>query len=163
MATVKISELESASSITSSDVLPIVQNGETKKVSAETLLSDIYDELYYKSGDTVTFNQVVVSGTVTASAKALIFTLYLPKSIKNITSASINTTAELVARVPSGGYLDNNSDALYFNTGDYSATVSLKEENSTLYIDVRKTTAYTNISNNMPVSITLYNTVITFN
>ena len=42
MATVKISELESASSVTSSNVLAIVQNGETKKVTVNTLLSDIY-------------------------------------------------------------------------------------------------------------------------
>ena len=38
MATVKISELESATSVTSSDVLPIVQNGQTKKVTADTLV-----------------------------------------------------------------------------------------------------------------------------
>ena len=38
MATVKISELESASSVTSSDVLPIVQNGQTKKVTTDTLV-----------------------------------------------------------------------------------------------------------------------------
>lgn len=41
MATVKISELESASSVTSSDVLPIVQNGETKKVEYSVIQDNI--------------------------------------------------------------------------------------------------------------------------
>ena len=47
---VKISELNEASSIQNSDVLPIVQNGETKKVTVETLGSQKVN----KSGDTLT-------------------------------------------------------------------------------------------------------------
>lgn len=42
---IKISELESASSVTSSDVLPIVQNGETKKVEFSTIKEDIQDDI----------------------------------------------------------------------------------------------------------------------
>lgn len=37
---VKISELSEASSVQNSDVLPIVQNGETKKITKENLFSD---------------------------------------------------------------------------------------------------------------------------
>lgn len=37
---VKISELNEATSVQSSDVLPIVQNGETKKITKENLFSD---------------------------------------------------------------------------------------------------------------------------
>lgn len=47
---VKISELNEASSVQNSDVLPIVQNGETKKTSVETLGSQKVN----KSGDTMT-------------------------------------------------------------------------------------------------------------
>ena len=47
---VKISELNEASSVQNSDVLPIVQNGETKKVTVETLGSQKVN----KSGDTMT-------------------------------------------------------------------------------------------------------------
>lgn len=47
---VKISELNEASSVQNSDVLPIVQNGETKKISVETLGSQKVN----KSGDTMT-------------------------------------------------------------------------------------------------------------
>ena len=161
--TVKISELDSALSVTSSDVLPIVQNGETKKVTADVLLSQIYDELYYKSGDTIRFDQVVVSGFVTGSTKTLVFTLTLPKSIENITSVSLNSNAHLLGRVPTGGYLDNNSSQIDYNTGDYTTTITLKKESNTLYINTTKTTVFENISNNMPVSIVLYDTIITFN
>lgn len=47
---VKISELNEASSVQNSDVLPIVQNGETKKIQVETLESQKVN----KSGDTLT-------------------------------------------------------------------------------------------------------------
>ena len=47
---VKISELNEATSAQNSDVLPIVQNGETKKVTVETLGSQKVN----KSGDTLT-------------------------------------------------------------------------------------------------------------
>lgn len=47
---VKISELNEASSVQNSDVLPIVQNGETKKIQVETLGSQKVN----KSGDTLT-------------------------------------------------------------------------------------------------------------
>lgn len=47
---VKISELNEASSVQNSDVLPIVQNGETKKVTVETLGSQKVN----KTGDTLT-------------------------------------------------------------------------------------------------------------
>lgn len=47
---VKISELSEASSVQNSDVLPIEQNGETKKIQVETLGSQKVN----KSGDTLT-------------------------------------------------------------------------------------------------------------
>ena len=42
---VKISELESATSIDGTEVMPIVQSGTTKKITAENLLSDVYDTI----------------------------------------------------------------------------------------------------------------------
>lgn len=47
---IKISELNEASSVQNSDVLPIVQNGETKKISVEVLGSQKVE----KTGDTMT-------------------------------------------------------------------------------------------------------------
>lgn len=47
---VKISELNEATSVQNSDVLPIVQNGETKKIPVETLGSQKVN----KTGDTLT-------------------------------------------------------------------------------------------------------------
>lgn len=42
---VKISELNEASSVQNSDVLPIVQNGETKKIQVVTLFNTINNEI----------------------------------------------------------------------------------------------------------------------
>lgn len=57
---VKISELNEATSVQNSDVLPIVQNEETKKISVETLGSQKVN----KSGDTMTGNLDMQSNSV---------------------------------------------------------------------------------------------------
>ena len=62
---IKISELESASSVTSSDVLPIVQNGETKKVTINTLFDDVNDL-------TTTLNTSTISETTTTDEVTLV-------------------------------------------------------------------------------------------
>lgn len=76
MATVKISELESATSVTSSDVLPIVQNGQTKKVTSEVLSGYIIEtgyenEVYwtkYDNGKLVqSFNQYITCNETRSS------------------------------------------------------------------------------------------------
>lgn len=58
---VEISELNEATSVQSSDVLPIVQNGETKKITKENLFNDTETEIenleaskVNKTGDTLT-------------------------------------------------------------------------------------------------------------
>lgn len=57
---VKISELNEATSVQNSDVLPIVQNGETKKIPVEVLGSQKVN----KSGDTMTGNLDMQSNSV---------------------------------------------------------------------------------------------------
>ena len=57
---VKISELNEATSVQNSDVLPIVQNGETKKIPVETLGSQKVN----KSGDTMTGDLDMQSNSV---------------------------------------------------------------------------------------------------
>lgn len=57
---VKISELNEATSVQNSDVLPIVQNGETKKISVEALGSQKVN----KSGDTMTGDLDMQSNSV---------------------------------------------------------------------------------------------------
>lgn len=58
---VKISELNEATSAQNSDVLPIVQNGETKKISVETLgIANAVE----KTGDTMTGNLDMQSNSV---------------------------------------------------------------------------------------------------
>ena len=57
---VKISELNEALSVQNSDVLPIVQNGETKKIPVGTLGSQKVN----KSGDTMTGDLNMQSNSV---------------------------------------------------------------------------------------------------
>lgn len=59
---IKISELESASSIDGTEVMPIVQSGITKKITTDDLLSDIYDTIA-ASEQIETINLLEANGT----------------------------------------------------------------------------------------------------
>ena len=61
---VKISELTEANSIDSSDVLPIVQSGSTKKVTTSVLLGSKQDTLTAGTGIDITSNTISVDGGV---------------------------------------------------------------------------------------------------
>ena len=81
---VKISELTEASAAQSTDVMPIVQNGETKKIPVSVLLanlqtqledleSHVNDEIYFKSGDSYTFAAIECAGHLTSGQKTTAF------------------------------------------------------------------------------------------
>lgn len=107
---VKISELNEASSVQNSDVLPIVQNGETKKMTVEVLGSQKVN----KTGDTMTgflnFNN-------TNSYEAI---------IKDRTINNVNYRAKL-------GVGGNGSVRLELNEGSSTSGTSLEVRTNGLY------------------------------
>lgn len=107
---VKISELNEALSVQNSDVLPIVQNGETKKIQVETLGSQKVN----KSGDTLTG---ALSFNNTNSYEAI---------IKDRTINNVNYRAKL-------GVGDNGSVRLELNEGSSTSGTSLEVRTNGLY------------------------------
>lgn len=93
---VKISELTAADSIGSSDVLPIVQSGTTKKVTTSTLLSGKQDTLTAGTNITISSNTINVDGDV----------------IKLPSSSSIN-----LWELDEGVYKISGSTTLYYKSG----------------------------------------------
>lgn len=104
---VEISELTTATSADSSDVLPIVQNGETKQISKENFLKNIGSSswtnatltsklkstgyiIYNKIGNVVIVNFVDVEANSSITSHGDILATGLPNSIINLVSALPN-------------------------------------------------------------------------
>lgn len=107
---VKISELNEATSVQNNDVLPIVQEGETKKIPVEVLGSQKVN----KSGDTMTG---ALSFNNTNSYEAI---------IKDRTINNINYKAKL-------GVGGNGSVRLELNEGSSTSGTSLEVRTNGLY------------------------------
>lgn len=71
MASIKISELEEVTELSNSDVLPIINNNETKKVSIEKL-NEIFNEdtvdlsNYYTKSETQQYVSSEISKSITS-------------------------------------------------------------------------------------------------
>ena len=121
-------------------------------------VNELYDMFYYKSGDTITFLYVSLAGFITSSTKEVTFTVYLPKSLSNITSLSVSSfNAELRG---TEGYLNSSSGyTQYVGLSGYTINASASGDNS-INIRLAKSTAFTNVPNNTPVTASA---VITIN
>ena len=104
----------------------------------------------YSAGDTFDAANLQVAGILTQSSQNLYLTVYLPKSVEDV-----NVTVSVLRGYIRGvdGYLDNTSNvAQDYLSSSYTTTVSKKTENI-VQITVAKSTAFTNCTNNTPVSM----------
>lgn len=121
--------------------------------------TELYNEIYYKSGDTYSETILVSSGHVTGSTATVQFSLALPKRLTNITSANItNLTARLRGI---SGYLNSNSSATNY-VGLSGYTISSTLHGNIITIAITKSSAFTNTTNNTPVAIYLDSISISF-
>lgn len=141
---VKISELNEASSVQNSNVLPIVQNGETKKIQVETLGSQKVN----KSGDTLTgelnFNNKSDYGAI-RKTRTLNGTDYqLTVGI----GANGSARMEYVTNNTVLSSIEARSDALYNGvSGKKLAEQSTGWTNATLTSKIKGTIRYTKLGN----------------
>lgn len=124
------------------------------KTSAKTNLvnasNELYDMFYYKSGDTITFTEIVLVGFVSASTQNLYFSVILPKSLANITTINITSLSAELRGID--GYLNNVSGYVqYVGASGYTIT-SVKGSDNSLNITLSKSSAFTNTTNNTPVA-----------
>ena len=122
-------------------------------------------DVYYKSGDTLELTNVDIflAGTVTGSTKNLYFSFVPPKRLTNISSITIDTL-KANTRISGGGYLDNKAfvDGGVDYKTTYTCTADVMSDNS-IRFTVTKSSAFTNTTNNIPVTVTIANLKLTFN
>lgn len=156
---------------TSKNVSPEENN---KKVTANDLneiksvvnnnadeLENTNNEIFYKSGDTYSTTFTGINGFITNGASVIQLELTLPKRLDNITSVTI-TEFRAQAR-GTLGYLNNDINTKDFlsDTDNYTLTYVKRNEN-TIQIVITKSSAFTNVNNNTPVSLASY-VGLTFN
>lgn len=125
---------------------------------------NILDQLFYKAGDTYTVSgRIVDNGYISNSTKQINFTITLPKSMANVTAQL--TDLRLNARHANGGYVFGSG---YVTNGynvltDSSLTVTiLTKADDFLTIQIESATAFSGVTNNTPVSISMENLTISF-
>lgn len=136
---VKITELNQANSVQNTDVLPIVQNGETKKVQVETLGAAKVN----KTGDTLT-------GGLTFNNKNDYDAFRKLRTINNTdygvsVGVGANTSAriELYQGSTALGGLDVKQDGLY---NEVNGKKLAEQETSSAFITASNSTLATNVS-----------------
>lgn len=123
---------------------------------------NILDEMFFKDGDTLNINQVPLSGFVTSSTKICNFNLPMPKSLANISSINV-TVCKGGIRTTAGGYLNGGSDSSdWVNTSGITVTANIVT-NNLLNLRIQSTNAFTNASNNTPLSLWCNPLTLTFN
>ena len=105
------------------------------------------DDVYYKSGDTLTISNGIIMGHITSAYKALRFGLVVPKLLTNITTVTVSTmTGAMRGNL---GYLDSNSsDRSWTALGTVTANIASP---NMVRINVDTTNAITNVDLNTPV------------
>ena len=120
----------------------------------------IYDDIYYKDGDTFTFDTLVVNGLITGGATNVQMSIPLPKRLTNISDATITNFTCRLRGIQ--GYLNSQSSAVnYATTSGYTITPTLRD--NVITVSLVKSSAFTNATNNTPVAIYFDNIAITFN
>lgn len=128
-----------------------------------TVKKTIDDEIYYKSGNTLK-PRVYSSyaGHITSATTTLIVNVPTDKSLKNISTITCNSLSVELRGI--SGYL-NNASGYHQLIDDSEYTVTCwKVTDYCFSLRVKKSTAFTNTSNNTPISITMDSTCsFTFN
>ena len=114
----------------------------------------------YKKGEIVEIGganwpkQAVFSSYVTNGTKAMLFNITLPKKLTNITSISVNSMQIELRGI--NGYVNSTSGYIeYVGKSDYTITALIQNENTVKFY-LEKSSNFTNITNNTPVTIDGY-------
>lgn len=134
-----------------------IENGiETNDTNITSLINDVY----YKANDTFTCNGYVTGGYVSGGTRQFEFALVTDKSMKNITSITIDSCT-VIGRTTSGAYLDGKNSGITKGDSGYTFT-AVKSSNKTFYVNILKSSAFTNVSNNTPVNARISSISVTF-
>lgn len=117
----------------------------------------LIDELFYKPGDTIVLDSVNGAGFISNASRTCSVEWTLPKSLARITTMTVTACAG-AGRTISGNYLGGSA------TYDYKANATctaVNHENRFLRLNMVASSAYTNATNNTPVTFTPSSLTIT--
>lgn len=117
---------------------------------------NILKTLTYSSGDTITINSLVTCALITTDAKKLRFSIPLAKSYAGLTPSF--TSLQMYLRSTSG--IMTQYEQVVGNS-EFTIT-PLKTSDNILTVDIDKATAYSGVTGDTPVVVSVYAT-ITFN
>ena len=128
-------------------------------------MDELIADMYYKSGDTFIIagnnGGVPINGYITSSTKHARFMVPVDKSLKNINTITCTQLTGGV-RVPSGGYMDSSTDSTEWTTKSGITFTVTKASDRLVQIDIIKSTAFTNITNNSVLSMAAVNLTLAF-
>lgn len=128
-------------------------------------IDELISDMYYKSGDTFTIagdnGGVPINGYITSSTKHARFMVPVDKSLKNISTITCTALVGGV-RVSGGGYMESSTDSTnWVGKSGISFTVT-KASDRLVQLDIVKTSAFTNVTNNSVVSMAAVNLTLAF-
>lgn len=123
-------------------------------------ITSLIDNIYYKSGDSFSCIGYVSGGYVSGGTKQFEFGLIVDKSMKNITTITINSCTVL-GRTTNGAYLDNKSNGIVKGDSGYTFTAT-KVSDRFFYVNILKSSEFTNVSNNTPVNARINDINVSF-
>lgn len=110
------------------------------------------DDIYYKTGDTFSivdnYGGYYTGGAISGSNKSIVWSIVVPKSLKNITSITVNSMT-LTIRHSSGGYIYSSASLSQIDGNIVPYIVS---DNMITFVNER-TTAASGATNNTPVVV----------
>ena len=116
---------------------------------------ELKEALYYKDGDTFIIPGVVhIAGGISGSAKSIIFSLVLPKSLEKISDITLNSY-DITVRPVEGGYILNRVTSGL-------TTQIVKRVDNIVTVQFNSETAF-DTTNNTPCLVSLYSLSLTFN
>ena len=106
---------------------------------------------HYVAGDTLSITSYTdLNGFITSSTTSVSFSLYTPKNLANITSITVTAFTGTLRGI--SGYLNNQTTAKnWLSDSNYTITATKMSDNM-IRIVCDKSSAFTNVTNNTPVS-----------
>lgn len=110
----------------------------------KTSVVNAINSLYFKAGDEFELDTFMpCPGFLTSGNKELVFSIVVPKSMKNVNSISISGDLYIDIRKPAGGYIAGNVN---FNTSTYTINI-IKITDNVLRLSIISPTNFDSVNN----------------
>lgn len=119
---------------------------------------NIYNSLFYSSGNTETIEKITCAGYLNTSAQKLVFTLPLPKSVKNVTPSV--TALKINARGVNGAIFTISTTG-YDVISDPDLSVTTQKDKNSITITIEASSALASLGDT-PVNIEVVTSTLAF-